>query len=133
MLLGWHLFWRTSSKNCFSTALAPLSYHGVICFTFTFFLIITTTTVNISDVCFWFKLKRLQRTRSSHQSCFIKCDLRNFAKFTGKHQLCQSLLFNKVAGLRPLEMWVWKKKKFIFVNRVIESHPRPIKTKQRKI
>ena len=26
--------------------------------------------------------------------------LRNFAKFTGK-QLCQSLLFNKVAGLRP--------------------------------
>ena len=26
--------------------------------------------------------------------------LRNFAKFTGKH-LCQSLSFNKVAGLRP--------------------------------
>ena len=26
--------------------------------------------------------------------------LRNFAKFTGKH-LCQSLFFNKVAGLRP--------------------------------
>ena len=26
--------------------------------------------------------------------------IRNFAKFTGKH-LCQSLLFNKVAGLRP--------------------------------
>ena len=25
--------------------------------------------------------------------------LRNFAKFTGKH-LCQSLFFNKVAGLR---------------------------------
>ena len=25
--------------------------------------------------------------------------LRNFTKFTGKH-LCQSLLFNKVAGLR---------------------------------
>ena len=25
---------------------------------------------------------------------------RNFAKFTGKH-LCQSLFFNKVAGLRP--------------------------------
>ena len=27
--------------------------------------------------------------------------LRKFAKFTGKH-LCQSLFFNKVAGLRPL-------------------------------
>ena len=26
--------------------------------------------------------------------------LRNFAKFTGKH-LCQSLFFNKAAGLRP--------------------------------
>ena len=27
-------------------------------------------------------------------------DLRDFVKFTGKH-LCQSLFFNKVAGLRP--------------------------------
>ena len=27
--------------------------------------------------------------------------LRNFAKITGKH-LCQSLFFNKVAGLRPV-------------------------------
>ena len=39
--------------------------------------------------------------RSSHQRCFVrKGVLRNFAKFTGKH-LCQSLFFNKVAGLRP--------------------------------
>ena len=76
-------------------------YHGVIRFTFTFFLIITTTTVNISDVCFWFKLKRLQRIRSSHQRCFIiKGVLRNFAKFTGK-ELCQSLFLFKVAGLWP--------------------------------
>ena len=29
-----------------------------------------------------------------------KCVLRNFAKFTVKH-LCQSLFFNKIAGLRP--------------------------------
>ena len=29
-----------------------------------------------------------------------KDDLRNFTEFTGKHQ-CQSLFFNKVAGLRP--------------------------------
>ena len=28
-----------------------------------------------------------------------KATLKNFAKFTGKH-LCQSLFFNKVAGLR---------------------------------
>ena len=38
--------------------------------------------------------------RSSYQRCSIKKGvLRNFAKFTGKH-LCQSLFFNKVAGLR---------------------------------
>ena len=29
-----------------------------------------------------------------------KCVLRNFTKFTGK-RLCQSLIFNKVARLRP--------------------------------
>ena len=39
--------------------------------------------------------------RSSHQRCSIKKDLlRNFTKFTGIH-LCQSLFFNKVAGLVP--------------------------------
>ena len=38
--------------------------------------------------------------RSSHRRCSVgKGVLRNFAKFTGKH-LCQSLYFNKVAGLR---------------------------------
>ena len=40
-----------------------------------------------------------------------KVVLRNFTKFTGKH-LCQSLLFNKVAGLRPatlLKKWLWHK------------------------
>ena len=39
--------------------------------------------------------------RSSHRRCSIeKGALRNFAKFTGK-RLCQSLFFNKVAGLGP--------------------------------
>ena len=33
--------------------------------------------------------------------CFVRKGVfRNFAKFTGKH-LCQSLLFNKIAGLKP--------------------------------
>ena len=50
-LRSFHLFWRTSANDCFCNALAPLTY-----FVFsTFFLIITTTTVNISDVCFCFK------------------------------------------------------------------------------
>ena len=41
------------------------------------------------------------RVKVCLQRCsFKKGVLRNFAKFTGKH-LCQSLFFNKVAGLRP--------------------------------
>ena len=40
--------------------------------------------------------------RSSRPDVFYKKGvLRNFTKFTGKH-LCQSLFFNKVAGLTPL-------------------------------
>ena len=40
-------------------------------------------------------------SRSSHRRYSIKKSaLRNFAKLTGKH-LCQSLFFNKMAGLRP--------------------------------
>ena len=43
----------------------------------------------------------LSTNRSSHHSCSMKKGvLRNFTKFTGNH-LCQSLFFNKVAGLRP--------------------------------
>ena len=40
-------------------------------------------------------------SRSSHRRCSVtRGVLGNFGKFTGKH-LCQSLFFNKVAGLRP--------------------------------
>ena len=40
-------------------------------------------------------------SRSTHPEVFCKKGvLRNFAKFTGK-RLCQSLFYNKVAGLRP--------------------------------
>ena len=46
------------------------------------------------DICY-------QTLRSSRPEVFCKKGvLGNFAKFTGKH-LCQSLFFNKVAGLRP--------------------------------
>ena len=44
----------------------------------------------------------------SSQEVFYKGDFRNFAKFTGKH-LCQSLFFNKVAGLRPKTCNIIKK------------------------
>ena len=41
------------------------------------------------------------KNRSNRPEVFCKKGvLRNFTKFTGKH-LCQSLLFNKVAALRP--------------------------------
>ena len=50
--------------------------------------------------------------RNNHRGCSVKKGvLRNFTKFTGK-QLCQSLFFNKVAGLRPvtlLEKRLWHK------------------------
>ena len=50
--------------------------------------------------------------RSSLPEVFCKKgDLRNLAKFTGKH-LCQSLFFNKVAGLRPatlLKKRLWRR------------------------
>ena len=43
------------------------------------------------------------RNRSSHRRCSVgEGVLRNFAKFLEKH-LCQSLFFNKVAGLRKKE------------------------------
>ena len=46
-------------------------------------------------------VKTRTKSRSSHPEVFCKKGvLRNFAKFTKKH-LCQSLFFNKVAGLRP--------------------------------
>ena len=48
------------------------------------------------------KIISRRKYRGTHAEVFCnKCFLRNFAKFTGKH-LCQSLVFNKVAGLRPI-------------------------------
>ena len=42
------------------------------------------------------------KTRSSHRRCsFKKAVVKNFWRFTGKH-LCQSLFYNKVAGLKFL-------------------------------
>ena len=50
--------------------------------------------------------------RSSRPNVFCeKGFLRNFAKFTGRH-LCQSFLFNKVAGLKPATLFkkrLWRR------------------------
>ena len=64
-LQAWHQFWRTSANDCFFAALAPLAVtYSFYLILSTFFLLITATTVNISNVCFWFKFKRLQRVKS---------------------------------------------------------------------
>ena len=56
--------------------------------------------------------RRMFSSRSSRPEVFRKKGvLRKFAKFTGKH-LCQSLFFNKVAGLRPatlLKKRLWRR------------------------
>ena len=56
------------------------------------------------------RLANLTGNRSSHWEVFsVKGVPRNFVKFTGKH-LCQSLFFNKVAGLKPatlLKKRIW--------------------------
>ena len=59
-----------------------------------------------------FILQVLNVSRSSHWRCSIKKGvLRNFAKLRGKH-LCQSLFFNKVAGISPatlLKQRLWQR------------------------
>ena len=46
-------------------------------------------------------MMNLSKLRSSRPEVFCKKGaLRNFAKVTEKH-LCRSLVFNKIAGLRP--------------------------------
>ena len=49
-------------------------------------------------------LRKLSELRGCRLEVFCKKGvLGNFAKFTWKHQ-CQSLVFNKVAGLRPVTL-----------------------------
>ena len=55
----------------------------------------------LRDVQSWPSLFICKTQEAVVQRCSIKKGvLSNFTKFTGKH-LCQSLVFNKVAGLRP--------------------------------
>ena len=60
-----------------------------------------TTFISCSQLYFNYLHKLPALHWSSHRKCSIEiCVLENFIKFTGKH-LCQSLFFNKVAGLSP--------------------------------
>ena len=67
-------------------------------------------------------------SRSSHQRCSVKRGvLKSFTKFTGKH-LCQSLFFNKVAGLRPKKETLVQ----VFSCEFCESSRTPFFTEHRK-
>ena len=62
------------------------------------FYIVSIARKKVRAMICWMKFSS---SRSSHPDVFCKEGaLGNFAKFTGKH-LCQSLFFNKVAGLGP--------------------------------
>ena len=53
----------------------------------------------------------ITKKKQTPEVLFKKGALKIFTKFTGKH-LCQSLFFNKVAGLRPatlLKMRLWQR------------------------
>ena len=72
----------------------------------------------VSSSCSW-KVFRLDKFRSSPQRCYIKKRvLKNFTKFIGK-QMCESLLFNKVADLRTtfLQNTIGRQLLFIFLSR----------------
>ena len=60
----------------------------------------STTFTNVATIVKINRLSMQNLFRSNHWRSSIKKKdvLQNFAKFTGKH-LCQSLSFNKVAGL----------------------------------
>ena len=61
--------------------------------------------------------------------------LKNFAKFTGKH-LCQSLFFNKVAGLRPatlLKERLWRRCFPMNFAKFLKTHKKPHKNTKCKL
>ena len=100
---------KKQSTRTMSTLLWCLSLYKATLFE-TFFL----TTINILIQCALPTFPEIQSfylvlSRSHRRCAIIKGDLRNFTKFKEKH-LCQSLLLNKVAGLRPatlLKMRSW--------------------------
>ena len=81
---AWHLFWRTSAKDCFCTG---HTHHSQLLIHFNLHSAPSSSS-------------SLLLLRSSRPEVFYKkVVLRNFAKFTRKH-LRQRVFFNKVAGLR---------------------------------
>ena len=153
---AWYLFWRISANDCFCTGFSPLFYFIYS----TFFLIITATAVNISDVCFYFKEFKSGFSFSLKSLSLLLFHFSmSFLSFSVFFHFFLSLLIKRILlswelikmFLPPLTSlkyvhvsiykaiyilckWCWnvsfgRKKKFIFVNRVVESHSVPIKAR----
>ena len=79
------------------------------CLYFHLFFVANTKIIfgyNIATPLYKHLLNSLLMQKQSPEVFHKKSVLRNFAKFTEKH-LCQSLFFNKVAGLRQLCQRLW--------------------------
>ena len=84
---AWHLFWRTSAKDCFALH-TPFTVSCPFCFIFS---------------TFFSSLPLLLRSSRS-EVFYKKAVLRNFAKFTGKH-LCQTLFNRLLIKLLKKKLW----------------------------
>ena len=88
-----HLWWLLLAVTFESIKLFTSAKH----YESIFWIILSSFNFLIQPAVF----EKCQLSGSNHQRCSIKTGvLRNFTKFTVK-QLCQSLSFHKVAGLRP--------------------------------
>ena len=85
---AWHLFWRTSAKDCF----ALHTHHSLLVIRFALYSAPCSSSL-------------LLLLRSSRPEVFYKkAVLRNFAKFTGKH-LCQALFNRLLIKLPKKRLW----------------------------
>ena len=76
-----------------------------------FFLFVDTNVKGLNKFVSYFALHWSPVQKQPPEVFYKKGVLKNFAKFTGKH-LCQSLFFNKVAGIRTatlLKKRLWHK------------------------
>ena len=86
---------------CFQEFLLCISLHAEIKHLYVEKCHLTYLPKPTSITSFTLTVSHNHNFRSSHRRCSLKKGvLRKFSKFIGK-QLCQSLFFNKVAGLRP--------------------------------
>ena len=92
-------FWKISHASRYTRRLIPSKDQLISNITWRCGVVVITTTQlhSIKSELKFCGVSNPARRRGHHE-VFCKDVIKNFAKFTGKH-LCQSLFFNKVAGL----------------------------------